>query len=100
MLSHASSTIGLVPTAVTAPVITRLGNENTATGPVGVISILVLTEEPAGPTEGGGVSVEVLNSPLAMTYGTVPFVQTTLGELMFHGQSFVLMGLGTKMFKS
>jgi hypothetical protein len=57
--------MGLVPTALTAPVMTRLGNENTATGPVGGISILVRTVPPP-PTEGGGVRVEVSKVPAAM----------------------------------
>lgn len=67
MLSHASITIGFVPMAETEPVMTRLGKENTATGPVGVCSSRALMVAPAGTADVGAVSVVVLNVPPAMT---------------------------------
>ena len=67
IVSHASNTMGLVPTAVTAPEMIRLGNEKTATGPVGVISIRVRRVAPGEPTEGGAVRVLVLKTPPSIT---------------------------------
>ena len=72
MFSHASIIIGLVPTAVTAPVMTRFGKEKMAMGPFEVISMRVVTGTPIGPDDGGAVSFEVSKVPPPTMYVPEP----------------------------
>jgi hypothetical protein len=66
MLSQASRISGYLPTAVTAPVMMRLGKENTATVPAGVSSRRVPMATPAAPRDAGPVKEVVSNWPPAM----------------------------------